>query len=38
MAGPATLDIPIFVEVMPVLRLDQYMILQKSPKVHLRIY
>jgi adenine phosphoribosyltransferase len=34
-AAPATLGIPIAIEVTRALRLDRYVILQKSPKLHL---
>ena len=33
--GPATLGIPIAIEVSRALGLDQYVVLQKSPKIHL---
>jgi hypothetical protein len=33
--GAATLGIPVFIEVSRALRLDQYVIAQKAPKIHL---
>lgn len=33
--GPATLGIPVAIEVSRALGLDQYVVLQKSPKIHL---